>query len=403
MRLRLSLVACAAFSLAGCSALPSAGPTVADVKDEVQDDDVVNYMLVDVSPRVLDEQRAPRREGLFETFGNESSAPDSVIGVGDAVSVAIWEVGGGLFSPAGMAMPQVGGGAGGAGVAGAETAAATASSSATIPPQIVGRDGAITVPYAGRVRVAGRTPAQAEAAIQAALAGKTMEPQVLVTVAGNVSNTVTVMGEVTGGTRLPLTLRGDRVLDVIAAAGGIRTAVAETVVRVTRGGRTARAALSTILENPNENIYIRPGDVVTVEKETRVFVALGASGANAQVPFDRADLTLAQAIGKAGGLRDERADAEGVFVFRYEAPEVARGLDPRSPLPEAGVPVPVVYRLDLRNPSGYFYAQRFAIREDDIVYVSNAPLNELQKVLALFSTVTTPLFTGAAIYQTTKN
>ena len=132
-------------------------------------------------------------------------------------------------------------------------------------------------------------------------------------------------------------------------------------------------------------------------------MVLGASGANAQVPFDRADLTLMQAIGKSGGLQDQRADAEGVFLFRYESPETARAIDPRSPLPEAGQPVPVVYRLNLRDPKGYFYAQRFAVHEDDVIYISNAPLNDLQKVLSLFSTVTTPLFTGAAIYQTTKN
>lgn len=390
------MVACAAMLLAGCSALPSSGPTVSDVRDNVSEDDVVNYMLVDVDARALDELKSRSTVGLYDSFGNDMStgAPDLRIGVGDAVSVAIWEVGGGLFTPAAMAIPD-------AGAVGA--ASGTGSGTATIPPQIVPRDGAITIPFAGRVHVAGLTPAQAENAIRNALAGKAMEPQVLVTISSNVSGTVTVMGEVTGGARVPLSISGDHLLDVIASAGGIKTPVAETTIRLTRGGRTARAALSSILTNPGENVYVRPGDVITVERETRAFVALGASGANAQVPFDRADLNLAQAIGKAGGLQDSRADAEGVFVFRYEPAEVARALDPRNPLPELGQPVPVVYRLDLRNPKGYFFAQRFAVHEDDVIFVSNSPLNELQKVLSLFSTVTTPLFTGAAIYNTTKN
>jgi polysaccharide export outer membrane protein len=266
----------------------------------------------------------------------------------------------------------------------------------------VSRDGAITVPFAGRVHVAGMTPAQAESAIRGALAGKAMEPQVLVTVSNNISGTVTVMGEVTGGARIPLSLSGDRLLDVIATAGGIRTPVAETVVRLTRGTRTGKAALTTILANPSENVYVRPGDVITVERETRAFVALGASGLNAQVPFERADLTLAQAIGKAGGLQDQRADAAGVFLFRYETAETARALDPQNPLPEMGQAVPVVYRLDLRDPKGFFYAQRFAVHEDDVVYVSNSRIDGMQKGLGILSLVLTPILNGAALYNTTK-
>lgn len=403
MLLRLPMVAVATVLLAGCSALPSSGPTVSDVRDEVIEDDVNNYMLVDIDGRVLDELGTRRTASLSDNFGDDGlgysagGPADLRIGVGDVVAVAIWEVGSGLFAPTPVALPSGDPGAAAAAAGGA------GASSATIPPQVVPRDGSITVPFAGRVHVAGLTPAQAENAIRAALAGKAMEPQVLVTISSNVSGTVTVMGEVTGGARLPLSISGDRLLDVIASAGGIKTPVAETTIRLTRGNRTGKAALSSILSNPSENVYVRPGDIITVERETRAFVILGASGENAQVPFERADLTLAQAIGKGRGLKDERADAEGVFLFRYETPDVARVLDPRSPMPELGQPVPVVYRLDMRSPKGYFYAQRFQVHEDDVIYVSNAPLNELQKVLMLFSTVTTPLFTGAAIYQTTKN
>lgn len=397
MLVRLPMVAGAALLLAACSSLPASGPTVSDVQDEVIQDDVVNYMLVDIDSRVLDELTSRGAAGLLESFGNErlatGGAPDLRIGIGDVVQVMIWEVGGGLFASAQLqaGMPPE-----------AAAAAGTGASSATIPAQIVARDGAITVPFAGRVHVAGMTPAQAENAIRAALAGKAMEPQVLVTVSNSVSGSVTVMGEVTGGARIPLTLNGDRLLDVIATAGGIKTPVAETVIRVTRGASTGKAALTTILANPSENIFMRPGDVVTVERETRAYVILGASGLNAQVPFERADLTLAQALGKAGGLQDQRADAAGVFLFRFEAADTARSLDPRNPLPELGQPVPVVYRLDLRDPKGYFFAQRFAVHEDDVIYVSNSGVDELQKGLGIISLVLTPLLNGAALYNTTK-
>ncbi len=99
----------------------------------------------------------------------------------------------------------------------------------------------MTVPYAGRIQVAGRTQQDVEAVIVERLRGKAIEPQALVNVSRNISNPATVTGEVTQGARVPLTLRGDRVMDVIAAAGGFRSPVHETFVSLTRGDRTARA------------------------------------------------------------------------------------------------------------------------------------------------------------------
>ncbi|BCW90502.1 hypothetical protein sos41_36720 [Alphaproteobacteria bacterium SO-S41] len=394
MNFKLVAAACLPLLLAGCGTLPSSGPSVSEVRDNAVDDDVAAYMVVDIDARTLDELSTRRDAGLYDRFGDNSPAPDLRIGVGDMVAVTIWEVGpGGLFSST-VSVP---------GAEAAAGAAQTGANTATIPPQTVGRDGGISVPFAGRVHVAGLTPEGAEAAIRGRLAGKAMEPQVLVSLTNNVSGTVSVMGEVTGGARIPLSLRGDRLLDVIASAGGIKTPVHDTTIQLTRNGRTAAVPLRALLEDPNENIYARPGDLITVSRETRKFVVLGAAGDNNEVPFEAAKLTLAQALGKSRGLIDARSDAEGVFVFRYEPAEIARTLDPRNPLAEQSGLVPVVYRLDLNDPKGYFSAQRFAVQDADVIYVSNAPLNELQKVFSLFGTLTSPLLSGAAVYSTTKD
>lgn len=390
---------CAVLMLAGCGTLPSSGPSVSEVRSAAAEDAASNYLLVDVDLRSLDQLSTLRPTGMYDSFGNAGpspgSAPDLRIGVGDTVSVSIWEVGGsGLFSNAGAAVSAASGTVGGA---------AVGASSSTIPGQIVSADGAITVPFAGRIRVAGMTPAAAENAIRARLEGKAVEPQVVVTVISSVSGSVSVMGEVTGGARIPLSVRGDRLLDVIAAAGGIRTAVHETTIQLTRDNRTASAPLQALLDDPRENVYARPGDVITVSRETRTFTVLGAAGQNAELPFTSAIMTLAQAMGRSGGLIDSRSDAEGVFIFRYEQPTIARGLDPRSSLSERGQAVPVVYRLDLTDPRGYFYAQRFALRSGDVIYVSNAPMTELQKVFSLFGTLTSPILTGAGAYNAVKD
>jgi polysaccharide export outer membrane protein len=201
---------------------------------------------------------------------------------------------------------------------------------------------------------------------------------------------------------VPLTLRGDRVMDVIAAAGGFRSPVHETFVSLTRGDRTARAPIQALLANPRENIYVRPGDVLTVERTPQTFTVAGALGHNAVVPFDARGITLEEAIGKAGGVSDGQADPGGLFVLRYEPRSVVADYPPASPSLAALSYAPVAYHLDLRDPKALFTARRFAMRDKDIVYVSNAPLTEIGKAFRLVSLLTQPAIQGAAMSTVVK-
>ena len=164
----------------------------------------------------------------------------------------------------------------------------------------MGADGAVTVPYAGRIRVAGRSTAQVEQVIVQALTSKAIEPQALVTVIKNIANTVTVIGEVTSGARVPLSVRGDRILDVVAEAGGTKAPPHETFLTLVRESRSVRIPMQALLSNPNENIPVRAGDVVIVAREPQTFTAAGATGQNNVIPFDTIGITLDQAIARAG-------------------------------------------------------------------------------------------------------
>src|SRR5204862_3414174 len=124
------------------------------------------------------------------------------------------------------------------------------SRSITVPEQAVGRDGGISVPFAGRVPVAGRLPMEVQRAIEERLAEKAIEPQVIVTVTKSVTNSVTVTGEVVGGARVPLSLKGDRLLDLIAAVGGAKSPVYETFVRLSRDGVTATIPMESLVADP---------------------------------------------------------------------------------------------------------------------------------------------------------
>jgi polysaccharide export outer membrane protein len=385
--LRLCLALALGLPTAGCAIFPAAGPSGKDIVEEVRPSlagDEPGYALVEIdqySLTVLGRRAPPTLRGFF---GDYRPAGGQTIGVGDSIQITVWEAAsGGLFSASGDRMSP-------------------GSRSAAIPDQVVGRDGSVTVPYAGRIQVAGRTQQEVENAIVERLRGKAIEPQAVVNITRNITNTVTVTGEVANGARVPLSLQGDRVMDVIAAAGGYRSPVHETFVTLTRGDRTARAPIQALLANPREDIYLRAGDILTVERTPPTFTVMGATGANAVVPFDARGLTLEEAIGKAGGLTDSQADPAGVFLLRYEPASLVREFPNVAPSLLARGPVPVVYHLNLREPAALFAARRFSIHDKDILYVSMAPLVDITRFVQLFQTLSQPAIQGALVSRYLK-
>ena len=350
--------------LAACG-LPAAGPRASTVVDAANSP-AAPYDLIPLTQQIADLLAAREYESLASAFGEGSGAPDIRIGVGDTVVVTIFEAAsGGLFT-------------------GDVGALGGAAKSVSLPPQPVARNGTITVPFVGQVKAAGLTPAQLQANVEAGLRDKAIEPQVIATVTQNASTFVTVSGDVARPSRVPLGLDGDRILDVVALAGGSRAQPYDSFVRLTRGGQSVTVSLARIVDDPGQNVYLRPDDQIFVITDPQMFTAFGATSRNASFPFETARLTLVEAVGRAGGLLDSRADARGVFIFRYERPEVYALISGGRPAPsiqQAGVPV--VYQLDMKDPAGYFAAQRFIMRDNDIIYVSNAPATDVQKFLGV--------------------
>lgn len=347
-----------------------------------QPEDEQRYLLVDVDDRTLHFLAQERSATFGARFGDYRPPSRYVVGVGDSLSVTIWEAAaGGLFS--GPVIDRLG----------------TGSRSAAIPEQQVAQDGSITVPYAGRIPVAGKTTAQIEAAIVDRLTGKAIEPQVVVVVSKSISNAATVLGEVTNGAVVPLSPRGDRVLDVIAAAGGIKVAAHEVFVRLSRGGTTVTVPMQTLLNNPAEDVYVRPQDKIVLIRDPQTFTVFGAAGNPTIVPFDAVGITLEEAIARVGGLVDSRADPSGVYLMRIETVRFAAQLRPEAqPLQSHGY-VRVIYRWNMRDPNALFLARGFQIRNKDAIYVANAPLADLQKITSLFNSVAQPVVSTVAVTQ----
>ena len=193
---------------------------------------------------------------------------------------------------------------------------------------------------------------------------------------------------------MPLSPGGERLLQVIAAAGGAGAPVHETFVQLSRRGRTVTLPLATLVQHPEEDIFAEPADVLTVIRRPQTFSAFGATGKNAAITFNTAKLSLAEALAKAGGLLDERADPRAVFLFRYEPAGIVRALgQPIATAAPEGVS-PVVYRLDLADAKSFSLAQEFPVRDKDIIFVANAELADVYKVFAILQKVTGPVVTG---------
>lgn len=372
--LLLSLAAASVMMTSSCTVLPGSGPSAGKIQSVAKAAETP-YVLINATQNVADELARGQEAPLAATFGSGRKSSSSQIGVGDAVVVSIWEASdNGLFSS-------------GSGRQGGTQ----------IPEQIVSEDGRISVPYAGLIRVAGKTPQSVKTEIESALSGKAVEPQVLVNVVRNNSNTVTVTGEVAASGRIPLPPNGARLMDVIATAGGPRVESHQLAVQITRGTKTETIAMEQLISDPRENIVVQPNDVVTLIRQPRSFTVFGASMTNASVQFDESQLYLNQALAKVGGLNDERANAKGVFVYRREPASVVRRFAPNAQAMHADGTVNVIYQVDLKDPAGFFILKSFKVKNRDLVYVANSSLAEIRKFSTLISTTVSPVVQSASV------
>jgi polysaccharide export outer membrane protein len=373
---------CALALLAGCTGfVPTIGPSRHAIDSVAPPPAAAAIEVLDIDDVVTERLRAQRALHLFsETLGNQRIAARTV-GPGDVLEVSIWEASPATLFASGPLTTN--------GVIG--TSRGTA-----LPEQPIDDAGTIYVPFAGRVPAAGRTLSAIQDDIIARLQGKANQPEVLVRLTHNYSSNATVVGEVNSSTRVPLVPGNERLLDALAAAAGVRQPVNKMTIQVTRAENVYSLPLETIIRDPKQNVPLQPGDVVTALFQPYSFTALGATGKNEEVNFETQGITLAQALARSGGLIDSRSNVRGVFIFRF-APKNA--LDwPRQPVQStADGLVPAVFRIDLSDPRSFFRIQNFRMENGDILYVSNAPVTEIQKFLNVLFSVAYPILAAKQV------
>lgn len=370
------LVISAGLLLQGCNGFfASAGASRSQVTEVANGETPSLIQIVPVTPVVARQVAQAERQMHFPQIPNQA-APENLVGPGDTLDIIVWEAPPAILFRNSSSSSFLG------------TVTPTGTSTTSLPPQMVSKQGDIVFPFVGKIPVSGRTPAQIENLIVEKLKGKANQPQVIVRIANNLSSTVTVVGEVKQSTRLPLTPKGERILDAIALAGGVSQPVNKMTVQVARNGRIQSLPLETVIRDPKQNIVLQPNDVVTVYYQPLSFTVLGATGKNDELTFEATGITLSQAFGRVGGLQDMRADSKAVFIFRLEDPS-APVVQPNGLVTEDNK-VPVVYQFDMNDPATYFLAQSFPMRNKDVMYVSSAGSVELMKFLAVITSVLAP-------------
>jgi polysaccharide export outer membrane protein len=374
--------------LPACSVLPGTGPTSDAVNGNatagVRSATSLPYALVDVSADTIGFLSQPNLITFKGEFPDKRPKPTQVVGVGDILNISIFEAApGGLFTPA-------------------TAAGARPGNFVDLPPQAIDQKGSINVPYAGELPAAGRTIPEIQQAVVARLKNRAIEPQVVISLNQQHSSVVSVLGDVNAPGVLALNSVGERMLALIARAGGPKFEAIESYVTLQRDGKRVRVLLSRVVHEPTENIFVRPNDVIFVSHEAPTFTALGALnqnifGFNSEIPFDVETLTLTQAMGKAGGLNDQQSDPSEIFVYRFED---------RHFLEKLGVDttrftfdrVPTIYRVNLRDPSGMLLAAGFQMHTRDVMYIANAKVVDYYKLLLLInSTANTVSNTANAV------
>lgn len=340
--------------VASCGVLPRVGPN----KREIYAGSVQRQgdaFVVAVNDRVTRATSVQPALGFTEEFLRSDILQSDIIRPGDTLGLTIWEnVDDGLL------------------------AGETTNQTVLEEVQVDGA-GFVFIPYAGRIRAAGNTPDAIRRIITSKLEDQTPDPQVEVRRLAGDGSTVSLVGSVGAQGVYPIERPTRTLSGMLATAGGVTIEPDIAQITVIRGNLRSKVWFQDLYKYPEFDIALRGGDRVLVEEDTRAFTALGATGSQARLPFASPTISAVEAIAQVGGLRASSADPTGVFILRNEPAEIANQVLGRDDLIGAQR---MVYVLDLTRPNGMFVARDFAVRDDDTLYVTEAPFAQWNKVIS---------------------
>ena len=339
-------------AMTGCTIIPGSHFEGIEPSNQTtnleQELEKVNIQIIDSS--LISQQKNARKavRPISSLVGVNTSNYKYKLGVGDVVTVGVWD------------HPEL-------------TIPAGTQRTAEFDGFKVQEDGTITYAYAANIPAAGHTIRELRKDLVSRLARVIENPQVDVKIVSFKSQKTYVTGEVKQPgvypvTDIPLTL-----IDALNQAGGLTKEADWRTVTFTRGNKTEVIKLEDFYANGDisQNRLLQHGDIVHVNRndKQKVFV-LGDVNKAGSVSITRYGLNLAEALSNTGGLNENTADANGVFVLR------------KRNLEQTGI-IADVYQLHAKNIAALVLAEQFELQPHDIVYVTSAPLARWNRVISL--------------------
>jgi polysaccharide export outer membrane protein len=342
-----ALLVLAALSLSGCQ-LPRSGPMLSEMTGAHDDKDVV---VMPASRELARASQVPEVSDFPVPYRDLTQAGFDRLVPGDGINVKVWERGGlGVF-------------------------AADPSGVSDLGNQEIDRTGYVSFPILGKFRAADSTLSQLHDAIVQRLAKLVVGADVSVTRAADArGQMVTVQGNLTKPGMYPITQTAQRLSSALAQAAPVQTNPEQLVISLRRDNQVASVRLSDIYRNQNNDIMLRPGDVITAYDSREYLTVLGAAGNQGRVAISKRNYSVLDALADSRGLDDKLADPRSVFLF---TPAKA-GVEGKADL------LPVVYQFDLTRPEQVALAREFTVHEGQAIYISDAPFTQVQKVLSAF-------------------
>lgn len=345
-RLMLLLLACT--TLQGCG-LPRGGPLLSEIEKSYNQGGI---QLLPVTPSLATASRDAQHASFPESFLTATETDLTRLAPGDSVNVILWERDGlQLF------MPDTGG-------------------RADLGELVLDHEGAIYLPYVGKIPAKGLTIAQLRDAIMRHLHGIVNASAVNVQAGSRSSQMVIAQGDLSKSGAYPLNQATRRLSGLLAQAAPDQRNPEQMAITVQRSGESASVRLADIYRNPAQNIALQPGDVVVAHNVTQYFTVLGAANGQKRLRLSKRNYSVADALGDASGLNDSQANPGAVFLMHTpDADSFASGMEAQ----------PVVYQFDFTRPEQLVLASHFVVHEGDQIYISDAPFTQVQKVLSAFS------------------
>ena len=311
--------------------------------------------LVQITPELVENDQA---QAAIPQELLSYQPEDYRIGSGDTLYITVWDHPE-LTSPAGSQQQTVANG------------------------RLVRPDGTLFYPYAGTIKAAGLTIEELRLLLTKKLSSFVRQPQVDVSVVGYGSHRITLEGafqhtDAQVMNAVPVTLS-----QAIGAAGNDSQQADLSGLTLTRDGKTYRLDLTKLNQaEGNQAIYLKPGDKVFLPyNDSKEVYVVGEVMRPQAITFKTTDLTLTQALGRAGGLSQVTSSGNAVYVIR--------GSQKLSQTPAE------VFHLNARSPASYVLADNFRVEPGDVVFVGASAITKWNRVLAQLL----PL--SGFIYQTT--